>query len=516
MASMQSVLGSTIGDVLIARAERAPRSAYLVSPELGRSFRMDEVWHAVEALALELRARGFGRGDRVGIVLPNGPNLATALLAVMSAGAVAVPVNPRLTSDETEQLFAGAGVGLLLTVADRALPRKAATPTTAAAWLDGGEPLFIVTPGGRRAAAPSRPASTDDPALILHTSGSTGRPKGVVLTHKNLLANARQVVLAHDLGESDVALCVLPLFHINGLVVTGLAPLVSGGVVVMPRRFEAEAFWGWVQANRATWFSAVPTILSRLLSQPSPPPEALAGLRFARSASAALPVAVMEEFEARFGVPVIESFGISEAAGQVTSNPLPPARRKPGSVGIAYGNEVRILDDAGRAVEPGVSGEVAVRGENVFAGYLDRPDADREALRDGWLHTGDLGHLDVEGYLFLTGRRKEIINRAGEKISPREVEDVLHRRAEIEIACVVGVPDQLYGEEVMAFVSLRPGREVAADALRAHCREYLAPFKVPRRIFFVDDFPRGPNGKLQRRGLLDVYRRITFDERKAP
>ena len=276
----------------------------------------------------------------------------------------------------------------------------------------------------------------------------------------------------------------------------------------MPRRFEAERFWGWVRDHRTTWFSAVPTILSRLLSRSPPARESIATLRFARSASAALPVPVMEEFEARFGVPVIESLGMSEAAGQVTANPLPPAARKPGSVGIAWGNEVRIVDPAGRSLPPGTTGEVAVRGENVIRGYLDRPDADRESLRDGWLLTGDLGHLDGEGYLYLTGRRKEIINRAGEKISPREVEEVLHRRGEVEVACVVGVPDAVYGEEIVAFVSLRPGRQVPPDALAAHCREHLASFKVPRHVFLVEDFPRGPNGKLQRRGLLDVYRTL--------
>jgi len=512
---------TTVTALLDAQARRAPGRDYVIPPpdDAGRSLTFEEVRWAMEMLAARLRASGLQSGDRVGIVLSNGPNIVVALLAVMSAGAVAVPVNPRLTREEIAALLDGATPTLLVTdVEHRSIAFSGEASVSAVEVdlaLEPGNALVLATTGGRGRgpAAVARPPSPTDPALVLHTSGSTGRPKGVVLTHANLLANARQVALAHQLGPCDVALCVLPLFHINGLVVTTLAPLLSGGSVVMPRRFDADRVWGWIRAHGATWFSAVPTVLSLLLSRPPPPREALRTLRFARSASAALPLAVLEEFEARFGVPVIESFGISEAAGQVTTNPLPPARRKPGSVGLAFGNEVRIIDDAGRALSAGTTGEVAVRGENVFSGYLEDPEADGEALRDGWLLTGDLGHLDAEGYLFLTGRRKELINRAGEKISPREVEEVLHRRGEVEVACVLGVPDPLYGEEVVAFVSLRPGRHVAADAITAHCREHLAGFKVPKRIFFVEDFPRGPNGKLQRRGLLDVYRRLSTQER---
>jgi acyl-CoA synthetase (AMP-forming)/AMP-acid ligase II len=220
-------------------------------------------------------------------------------------------------------------------------------------------------------------------------------------------------------------------------------------------------------------------------------------------------VALLEQFEAATGLPVIESYGMSEAGGAVTCNPLPPAPHKPGSVGVTFGTELRVVDEAGLPVPAGTSGEVALRGENVFGGYLDRPDADREALRDGWFLTGDLGYLDRDGYLFLTGRRKELINRAGEKFSPREVEEALHRCEDVELACVVGVPHPEYGEEVVAFVAMRPGRTVTAESLAARCRERLAAFKVPRHVVFVDELPRGPNGKLQRRGLVDVYQRLT-------
>jgi acyl-CoA synthetase (AMP-forming)/AMP-acid ligase II len=501
----------TVGGAITARAERDPDRVFLVSPELSRGFTAGEVHRATLALQAQLVERGVRPRDRVSVVLSNGPNLVVALLGVMSAGAVAVPLNPKLTLEELTALRADAGVKLVVTDVEHragALGEGGSTQDREVRGLVPGNPLILGGSPKGQASKIDAPGGPENAALILHTSGSTGRPKGVPLTHRNLLANARQVVAAHRLSADDVALCVLPIFHINGLVVTALAPLLSGGSVVMPRRFDAERFWGWVSEHRATWFSAVPTILSRLLSRPAPVREHFASLRFARSASAALPVPLQEEFEARFGVPVIESFGISEGAGQVTSNPLPPAPRKPGSVGIAWGNEVRIVDETGRRSPAGATGEVAVRGENVFSGYLDRPDADRESLRDGWLLTGDLGHVDSDGYLFLTGRRKEIINRAGEKISPREVEEVLHRRGEVEVACVLGVPDAVYGEEIVAFISLRPGREIAAETLTAHCREHLASFKVPRHVFFVEDFPRGPNGKLQRRGLIDVFRAL--------
>ncbi len=500
-----------VAELLDVAAADAPHRRFLAAPDAGRSFTRADVRDAVAALRAALRRAGVRPGERVGILLSNGPNLVASLLAVIAAGATAVPVNPRLAAGELAAALDSAGATHVLT--DR--EHRSLAPTTVEPWrltsaLEPANPLTIA-----RTHAPAAPARAggEVPALVLFTSGTTGTPKGVPLTERNLLANAAQVAFAHRLAPSDVALCVLPIFHINGLVVTTLAPLLSGGEVVMPRRFDPERFWSLVAAHRVTWFSAVPTILSLLLSRPAPPASAAGTLRFARSASAPLPVAVLAEFEARFGVPVIESLGMSEAAGQVTSNPLPPARRKPGSVGRAYGNEVRVVDDSARPLPPGSVGEVAVRGENVFGGYLGG--VAPEALRDGWLLTGDLGYLDADGYLFLTGRRRELINRAGEKIAPREVEEVLHRRPEIETACVVGVPDPLYGEEVVAFVELRPGRDFDAQAIAAFCREHLARFKTPKRIFHLHDWPRGPNGKVQRRRLLDLYRRFTSSNERS-
>ncbi len=506
----------SLGELLDRQGHAFTERTFITAPETGISFTFGRYRRAVREFADTLREKGMAGGERVAVVLTNGLNAAVAILGIMVGGGVAVPVNPQLKGQEMAWLLENSAARLL--VADRRneslLPD--AIRKTDSIRIGGNEPdnpYLLHRISGRAAesadeAEPILP-TWNDPALILYTSGTTGRPKGVPLTHGNLLTNAGQVRRAHRLTPDDVALCVLPVYHINGFVMTLIAPLLSGAGVVMPNKFSASRFWEWVRDHRVTWFSAVPTILSLLLSHDSPPREEIATLRFARSASAPLPVAVLDEFERRFGVPVIESYGMSEAAGQITSNPLPPLPRKPGSAGMAVGNELAVVDEKGALLPAGNAGEVVLRGENICGGYLDNPEASREAFRNTWFHTGDLGYLDEDGYLFLTGRKKELINRAGEKISPREIEEIIYRLPEVETAGVVGVPDPLYGEEVTAFVSLRRGKTVAADRIRDVCREHLAGFKVPHEIFFIDEFPRGPNGKIQRRRLLDVYEKIT-------
>jgi len=505
----------SLRELVQLRGEACLGRDFLIFPETGISVTFDEYRRSVLELATAIQGEGVTGGDRVVVVLGNGLYAAVAILAVMAAGAVAVPVNPKLKAPELAWLMESSRARLVLTDRLHGSSLSGVVPDADASVVEGRQPdnpytLYPLSGAGvegageREEPLPHR----DDPALILYTSGTTGHPKGVILSHGNLLANAGYVAEAHRLSSADVALCVLPIFHINGLVITLIAPLLSGGRVVMPGRFCAEQFWGWVHDYRVTWFSAVPTILSLLLSHDEPKASDHATLRFARSASASLPVAVLESFERRFGIPVIESYGISEAAGQVTSNPLPPLPHKPGSAGLAVGNRLIFLDERGQRVTAGCVGEVVLKGESIFGGYLDNPGADREALREGWFHTGDLGYLDRDGYLFLTGRKKELINRAGEKISPREVEEVLHRLPEVETAGVVGVPHPLYGEEVAAFVTLRPGRLVSVDRIRSFCHEHLAGFKVPREVYLIDDFPKSPSGKIQRRLLLGVYDRI--------
>jgi acyl-CoA synthetase (AMP-forming)/AMP-acid ligase II len=368
-------------------------------------------------------------------------------------------------------------------------------------------PLVLIErlPGdlGQEIVAETSAPEWTDPAIILYTSGTTGKPKGVILTHGNLLSNARGVQEAHQLTPDDTALCILPLFHINGMVVTLITSMLVGASLVLPKKFSSHHFWHWISNYNVSWFSAVPTILSILLFEPISSNAEYSSLRFARSASAPLPIAVLEEFEARTGVRVIESYGISEAGGQVTSNPL--HLRKPGSVGLPFANALRIVDEHGVPLGTNQTGEVVICGPNVSTGYLDNATANRESFRDGWFHTGDLGYRDSDDYLFLVGRSKELINRAGEKIAPREIEEVIYRMPEVESAAVVGVPDSLYGEEVASFLVLRPGLSLTEERVAAHCSESLADFKVPKQVFFVAELPKGPSGKIQRRRLLEMY-----------
>jgi acyl-CoA synthetase (AMP-forming)/AMP-acid ligase II len=512
---------TTLRELVDLRGREHADAVFISAPGQAASLSFGAYRTAVFDLAAILDENGLKRGVRVALLLSNGLNPAVAILAVMAAGGVAVPINPRLTEPEIRGILSHSRVELLLSDrnhSDRVPSLPGSGKSSDLESSEAGNEYHLLQVGESAAidAAPetSLLQLSDDPALILYTSGTTGHPKGVVLSHGNLLVNAEYIVSAHRLTAADKALCVLPLFHINGFVVTLLAPLLSAGSVIMPERFKADHFWDWLHDYQATWFSAVPTIFSILLSHQEPPRDFARSLRFARSASAPLPVAVLEEFEQRYGIPVIETYGISEAACQVTANPLPPLQHKPGSAGMPVGNELKVVDEQGASQLPGDVGEVLIRGENIFSGYLDNRAADRETLRNGWFHTGDLGYLDQDGYLFLTGRKKEQINRSGEKISPREVEEVIHRLPEVEAVGVVGLPHQLYGEEVAAFITLRPGRKLEPEQIREHCRRSLAAFKIPREIIFIDELPKGPSGKIQRRRLIDVYQQLTLHQEK--
>src|SRR6185369_3531153 len=329
----------------------------------------------------------------------------------------------------------------------------------------------------------------DEVALILHTSGTTSRPKRVPLSHANLMTSAKNVAATYNLTSDDVSLCVMPLFHVHGLVASTLATFQSGGTVVVPAKFNPLSFWSTVREHGATWYSAVPTIHQVLLSRAKGArPSGAEQLRFIRSCSASLAPQLMADMEATFGAPVLEAYGMTEAAHQMASNPLPPRAHKAGSVGHGTAVEIAILDEAGNILPPGATGEVSIKGPNVFGGYEGNPQANAESFSNGWFRTGDQGTLDHEGYLTLVGRLKELINRGGEKISPREIDEALLQHPAVAEAVCFGVPDAKYGEEVAAAVVLR-GEASAADLL-AHCRERLGAFKVPKTIHLVLQIPR--------------------------
>ncbi len=348
-------------------------------------------------------------------------------------------------------------------------------------------------------------AQPGDVALVLHTSGTTSRPKIVPLTHENLCTSAYNIQSAYELSSTDRCLNVMPLFHIHGLIAAILSTLVSGASVVCTSGFDDAQFFGWLDTFQPTWYTAVPTMHQAVLKRAIANSDIVARhpLRFIRSCSAALPPQVMAELERTFGVPVLEAYGMTEAAHQMSSNPLPPAERKPGSVGIATGPDVAIMDQTDRLVQSGTKGEIVIRGANVTAGYENNPEANESSFTDGWFRTGDEGYLDGDGYLLITGRLKEIINRGGEKVAPREVDEALLDHPAVAQAVTFAVPHTTLGEDVAAAVVLHQDASVSEQELRSTAFDRLADFKVPSQIVIVDEIPKGPTGKLQRIGLYD-------------
>jgi acyl-CoA synthetase (AMP-forming)/AMP-acid ligase II len=463
-----------------------------------------------ERTVAALNAMGIGRGDRLAIVLPNGPEMAAAFLAI-ACGATTAPLNPAYKRDEFDFYLGDLGARALVVLAGAETEARAAALARGLPVIElvadatGPAGLFTLQGAGGDAAARPGMAEADDIALVLHTSGTTSRPKIVPLTHRNVTASAQHIGGVLSLGPEDVCLNIMPLFHIHGLIAATLSSLAAGGSVVCAPGFNAFKFFGWFAAARPTWYTAVPTMHQTLLTL-APRNKAVidAGrLRFLRSSSASLPAQAMLDLEAAFGVPVIESYGMTEASHQMASNPLPPGARFPGSVGVAAGPEIGIMDEDGTLLPRGGLGEVVIRGPNVTGGYENNPKANAENFVNGWFRTGDQGTIDAEGYLRLTGRLKELINRGGEKVSPLEVDDCLSEHPAVAQCLAFAVPHPILGEEVAAAIVLREGAVADEHAIRRFAAEKLAPFKVPRKIVFLDEIPKGATGKLQRIGLAE-------------
>jgi acyl-CoA synthetase (AMP-forming)/AMP-acid ligase II len=455
-----------------------------------------------------LNAVGIGRGDRVAIVLPNGPDMATAFLTI-GCGATTAPLNPAYRAEEFEFYLTdlrakavvvarGVESPVRAVAAAKGIPLIELLPQTAAG-------AFTLDCGALCAAAAARPglAEADDVALVLHTSGTTSRPKIVPLSQRNVTASAYHIGDILALTPDDVCLNIMPLFHIHGLIAAVLASVAAGGSVCCTPGFNAFKFFSWLDAVRPSWYTAVPTMHQALLPLAGRNRDIIARsrLRFVRSSSASLPPQVMTALEETFRAPVIEAYGMTEAAHQMASNPLPPRPHYAGSVGIAAGPEIAIMDEAGALLPAGSIGEVVIRGRNVTSGYENNPKANAEAFTNGWFRTGDQGVLDAEGYLRLTGRLKEIINRGGEKVSPLEVDAVLMDHPAVQQVVTFAMPHSKLGEEVAAAVVLREGASLDEPSLRAFAAERLASFKVPRKIVFLKEIPKGATGKLQRIGL---------------
>ena len=421
--------------------------------------------------------------------------MAVAFLAVATY-ATAAPLNPRYRADEFRFYLDDLGAKALLTQADDADAALEVAPAgTIAIELEGELGALVLTVDGISPHAGSpRTAGPDDVALVLHTSGTTSRPKIVPLRQRNLSASAANVAASLALTPADRCLNVMPLFHIHGLVAGLLAPLSAGAAVAATPGFDAFSFFAWLEEFAPTYYTAVPTMHQMILTRAGRHADVIARtpLRFVRSSSASLPAPVLEELASVFGVPVIESYGMTEASHQMATNPLPPEVAKVRSVGKASGIEIKIVD-----------GEVVIKGSTVITAYENNPDANAASFTDGWFRTGDEGHLDEDGYLFLTGRIKEIINRGGEKVAPLEVDEVLLRHPAVSEAVTFAVPHDKLGEDVAAAVVLAAGQELSDRELRSYLKERLAAFKVPRTVVFVDEIPKGPTGKMQRIGLAE-------------
>src|SRR5438132_1353853 len=457
-----------------------------------------ELSRQVESVAEALAASGVGRGDRVGMALPNGLPTIVAFLAASVAG-TAAPLNPAYKEDEFRFYLEDTNARVLLLPPDGAEEARRAAGDRVPILTVEMDAAGIVSLSGVTGRRPVQSPDVDDIALILHTSGSTGRPKRVPLKHANLSISARNVARSYALTPEDVSLCVMPLFHVHGLVASTLATLATGGTVVVPGKFSPLSFWRVARDYGATWYSAVPTLHQLLLARAeagSSRPAGTEKLRFIRSCSASLPPQVMHDLEAAFGAPVLEAYGMTEAAHQMASNPLPPGERKPGSVGPGTDVRISIMDASGKHLKQDERGEVVIQGPNVTRGYENNPEANASCFTDGWFRTGDQGFLDADGYLTLTGRLKELINRGGEKISPREIDEVLLAHPSVAEAVCFGVPHATWGEEVEAVVVVRDA--VTAADLLAFCRERLADYKRPKQLHITDAIPRTATGKIQR------------------
>lgn len=467
----------------------------------GPNISYDQLRKQVETLAIKLCELGIRPLDRVAIALPNGIEMLVSFLAASVAG-TAAPLNPGFKLEEFRFYLADTGAQALI------VPSSGANEARAAA----GEQLLIIeadldtngevrfsTAAPKVFRAPLGYPGSDDIALVLHTSGTTSRPKRVPLSHANVTISANTVAETYRLSADDVSLCVMPLFHVHGLVASALATLTTGGTVIFVPRFNPLSFWSIVRDHHVTWYSAVPTIHQLLLSrvrEGARPPGA-EQLRFIRSCSAALSPQTMNEIENKFGAPVLEAYGMTEAAHQMASNPLPPGVRQPGSVGVETGVEISILNEKGDLLPNETRGEVAIRGRSVFSGYEDNPEANTASFTNGWFRTGDEGYLDSGGYLSLVGRIKELINRGGEKIAPREIDEALASHPAVAEAVSFAVFDRVYGEEVAAAVVLHSAATEAE--LMKHCKTLLADFKIPKKIHILESIPRTATGKIQRR-----------------
>lgn len=499
----------TIRHYIDKRAREQSQKVYMIAPEPHLELTYGRLREDCVSIGRHLLKMGLRKGDKVSFMMHNGYQTCKLFLGAMYSGFVVAPLNLQAQPSQLEYVVRHSDTKVVFVVEEE-------RDRLAAALKAVGRPIEVIPVNtDAETSFPEEDLSEqvlphvdeEDPALLLYTSGTTGTPKGVILSHRNMVAGGEYTTLAHELTADDRALCSLPLYHINGEVVTAVTPLVSGGSVVMPHRFSVSNFWEFISDYRCTWFSVVPTIISYLSSATETEGKGyyLEQVRFGRSASSALPPSLHRAFEEKFKISIVETMGLTETAAPVFSNPMDPAKRKYGSPGRAVGNRAKIVDKGGNEVPRGTAGEIMIMGDNVMKEYYKSPEATAEAKEpDGWLHTGDLGFMDEDGFVFVTGRLKELIIKGGENIAPREIDEALYRHPAVLDAAAVGIPDDRYGEEILACVCLKPGKYCTEDDLLTHCVIHLGKYKTPKKIVFMDDLPKGPSGKIQRLKLPNL------------
>ena len=498
-------------ELLEARAAAAPDKVFLFSEADGRRFTYREFDAAVNRAANMLTVHGVGKGDVVSLLLPNSAEYVVAYFACFKLGALAGPVNSLLKSEEMAYVVGNSEAKLLLysTQFEAQVSELKGEVETLRETLVFDD-VSAATEGQRDEPGVwgETVLTRDDEAIIIYTSGTTGKPKGCLLTHGNLLANARQIVEWLGFDENERLLTIMPLFHMNAVSVTTMSALYAGSSTVTSTRFSASRFWEIVSEYNVTSFGSVATMLSMLLkTYPEGVPQGLSAerLRFAMCGSAPVPAEVMRRFEETFNCLVVEGYGLSESTCRSTFNP-PDKRRRPGSCGMAIGNEMRVVDEEDNELPEGEAGEIVMRGENVFKGYFKNEEATARAFRGGWFHTGDVGFRDAEGFYHIIDRKSDMIIRGGENIYPREIDELLYKHPAVAEAAAFGVPDPLYGEDVAAFVVLKEGREASGEEIAAYCREHLADYKCPKTVRVVTALPKGPTGKVLKRELQALWK----------
>jgi len=484
--------------------------SWLISPETSHSVNFREVEETVFKIGQTLLDCGIKPGSSIAIASPNSTASCLMFMAIVSAGFVAVPLNLVAGASILAYTIEHAEVQLIFVseecreLINSAIYKK--KNNIAMVLLDPitGPDLNAIPSVENKSPIENKSPASNDVALLMYTSGTTGKPKGVMLTHANLLAAGRFISTGHEIDGKDKGLCVLPIYHINGLCVTVMGTVASASTLIVPKKFSINSFWKIISDFKCSWFSAVPTQFSYILNNNEAPND-ISSLRFARSASAPLSPDIHRRFEKRFNVPIIETMGLTETGSQITTNPMPPGLRKIGSPGKAYGNQIMIGDDRFNAMPSGKQGEILVKGANVMKGYFKQPEETRKTIvNGGWLRTGDLGYLDDDGYVFVSGRIKELIIKGGENIAPREIDEALLSHTSILEAAAFAVPCKDYGERVEACIRFKENQSTSLGELKKHCEKLIGEFKSPDNFHVLDDLPKGPSGKVQRLKLFDL------------